>query len=331
MYKNELDLYLQDKLPKAIFLYGHQFYIDYYSSMISKKILKDSKPSVFYFSDYKFKDVFDALSISDLFSSENLVILKLNNTIPKNQILPLLNTLQINSNSYLIVEFHISSSINESEYAKKAKLLSQLFTPSKSLKDCFSVRFYPPKENEAIGLLSQKAKSLELNISLPNLSYLYSLQGFDISLSMNELEKFAPYKDVSKELIDELSYGLFSLKVDLLIEALFSKKGSIIKMLEVLHDEGIEEMSYLKEISQYFLNLFKIFSYIKTYGALDPIKALGFNPPKQVLSELANKSIRLDEQKYKSIFRYLNCWRVDKLNGRSNTSIIYSIKIQEIL
>lgn len=87
MYRKDLDNYLKQRLPKAVFLYGEfDFFIHYYIQTISS-LFKCNNPdietSLFYASDYEKSQIATLLEQDSLFGGSSLVILKLDFALHK--------------------------------------------------------------------------------------------------------------------------------------------------------------------------------------------------------------------------------------------------------
>lgn len=85
MYKSEFDKYLKaDKRFSSYMFYGQStFLVEQYSYLVSKIIAKDEDVEKLYFEEYNFKYAKDRLLQSSLFSSNNVVLIKIDKKIPK--------------------------------------------------------------------------------------------------------------------------------------------------------------------------------------------------------------------------------------------------------
>ncbi|PAF45411.1 DNA polymerase III subunit delta [Helicobacter sp. 11S02629-2] len=314
MYKQDLDKYLQTKIPKAIFLYGEsEFYISHYGELIASKI--GGEVNRIYF-DNNFNNVLNLLSGASLFGDTNIVLLRTYNTIPSNTLKQILSSIE--DKSFLIVEFYKNPSISDTEYAKRYRSMGTTF---KLYPNCLEVRFFAPTFNEGLYLLRDKAKKLGLEVHANALEFLLEVQNNDIGIALNELEKFAIDKKITSELVEKLSYGIASLNIEALINALFDGEN-IALILEKLEEEGIEEMDLLREVQRHFYILFKLYAYSKAFGRLDYKEALGYTPPPKVAEGLSRRALRLKSEQFVKILDTLSLWRIDSMRGVANSKLI---------
>ena len=88
MYKNEFDNCLkQGKRFKAYMFYGQSiFLIEQYSLAIAQSLGQSDEVEKLYFDDYDFKYAKDKLLQSSLFSSNNILLVKVEKKIPKKEV-----------------------------------------------------------------------------------------------------------------------------------------------------------------------------------------------------------------------------------------------------
>ncbi|PAF50947.1 hypothetical protein BKH43_03580 [Helicobacter sp. 13S00401-1] len=314
MYKQDLDKYLQTKIPKAIFLYGEsEFYLSYYAELIASKI--GGEVNRIYFED-KDNDALGLLSSASLFGGKNIVLIKTYNTLSDKVLKPALSSMD--ENSFLIVEFYKNPSISPTEYSKRCKSMANSF---KLHPNCLEVRFFTPTFNEGLYLLKERAKKLGLEVHPNALEFLLEVQNSDVGIALNELEKFTVYKKISKELVEKLSYGIASLNIDALIDALFDGEN-IALILEKLEEEGVEEMDLLREVQRHFYILFKLYAYSKSFGRLEYKEALGYTPPPKIAESLSRRALKLKDVQYVNILDTLNLWRINAMKGIANSKLI---------
>lgn len=329
MTKEMLDKFLLKSIPRAILLYGDsEFLISHYANIILKKLNSDYRR--IYFEEYNHQEVLNYLGANSLFGGTNIIVLKLYTTLSKKQIQDIFYTLIHNNNSFFIVELFKSPSITDSEYSKRFKAMSLLFKPTSSLRDVFEVRFYQPARDDMIKILHIRASELGLKMDVSLLNFLLDIQHNDLSIAYNELNKFIYFETITFQLIEELSYNLGDVKLEILLNCLFDKKGNLISILQILHDEGMDNMELLREVGRYFYILFKLYGYSKTYGNLDSKEALGYKAPPQIFNVWSKRSLKLTTEKYLLIFDIMNKWRVQQLHGK-DVVMQYLIAIQQIL
>ncbi len=329
MTKAMLDKFLVNSTPRAILLYGeNEFLISYYSDIILNKIA--SNYTSMYFEEYNHQEALNCLGVNNLFGQANVLLLKLYIVLTKKQIQDIFYMLECNNKSFLIIEFHKSPSINDAEYSKRFKAMATLFKPTNKLQDIIEVRLYQPFRDEMLKILNQKAMKLGLNIDSYLISMLLDMQNNDLSIAYSELDKFIYFSKITPKLIQELSYSLGDIKIESLFDVLFEKKDNLVEILQILHDEGIDNMMILREVGRYFYILFKLYGHSKTHGVLDSKEALGYKPPPQILNIWSKRSIKITTDKYLALFDIINKWRVQQFEGK-DVSMKYLIEIQQIL
>lgn len=332
MYKIEFDKLLNSKIPQATLLYGEcDFLIEFYSKKIQKKIMTlNSSVDILklYFDSYNIKDAKEAISQQSLFSSSILLILKLTHKQVDStgkDLENLLEILKINSQNFLIVEFYNNN--DSSKYIKTAKLISKFFNTD----NYKFVRFFNLKQNEAIEILSQTAIDIGVKIGNHNLLYLYHSQNNQIGLSVNEIKKFVVFdREILKDDIDKLCYGLYTNTIEELCEAILDKKDyeSILLKLE---EEGVSEGDIISFMQSYFYRLFLFFSYIKSHGKVDCNEILGFTLPKNIEDKYVSYAIKMNLNHYLGVFNILNNWVVSSRKGGDNNYFSNLIKIKALL
>lgn len=325
MYKKDLDIFLQNSIPRSALLYGESdFLIRYYSDKIAQKITPKSNHTIFYYSDYDFKAIMDILSQSSLFGDENLVILKLDKKPEKSKIDEMLKALEHNLSNFLIIEFYQAESRTNTQYFQDCRNLAGSFKNKSNIE----VRFFHLNINEAISFLKQRADELGLLIPEQLLSMVLNIQNNNLALAYNELEKLSILnKTITFEDIQRLCYGLGSVDIEELYDCLFIKKD-FYDLLDKMQEEGLDEMDLLREMERYFYQLFLFFAYIKTHGSPNAKDILGFSPPAFIVQKLATRAIKIKEEGYLNIFESFKKWRNSALRGEKNQSLQTLIKIQ---
>ncbi|MDO7252853.1 DNA polymerase III subunit delta [Helicobacter cappadocius] len=325
MYKKDLDKLLEKSFPRATLLYGESnFLISYYSEKIARKITDKSNKTTFYYSDYDFRSVMDILGQSSLFGDESLVVLKLDKKLPKKDIDGLLNAIAVNTNNSLIIEFYRSDSKTNAEYAQDFRTFASAFKGQ----GVIDVRFFAPNFYECIALLRERANELNLDIQDRLLGVILNLQSNDLSIAHNELEKFTIFdRSISIEDIHKLSYGLGSVSIDELYNAIFEKKDAL-EILHKIQEEGLDDIEILREMERYFYQLFLFFAYIKSNGTPNAKDILGFSPPQIIVDKLASRAIKIKEEGYQKIFEMFRKWRNVSMKGEKNFSLSVLIKLQ---
>lgn len=332
MYKKDFDALLKGAIPKAALLWGEcDFFINFYATKLKNLIKNNGDADIFplYFEEYDANMVVQILSQQSLFSNASLVILKLNKIkdSAKKEIAKFLEILKRNPQNYLIIEFYSDES---SEYGRSAKALSALFNS----KDFVSVRFFAPSNWEATQILREIAGENGVKIGDLELNYLYEIQNHNIGICANELQKLAIYTgEITKDLIDKLSYGLYTNSIDELCEAMLNR-GDYVKVLAKIEEEGLADMDLVRALQGYFYRLFIFFACGGANGSIDSAKIakiLRYAPPKHIMEKYTNLAFRIREAQYLGIFALLNEWRTNVISGKDKNSFANLIKLQAIL
>lgn len=333
MYRRDFDAALNARIPNATLLYGESnFLISHYGRKVRDLIAQKHDVEVFsyYFDEYNPKAILDILAQQSLFAHTSVVIIKMDSIkvgLKGNKtkdIKDFLSALKDNTEHFLIIEYYNSGAQN---YAKDAKALSALFNTSAFV----SVRFFAPNGREALEILQQYAKALNLTISAPNLLYLFEIQNNDIGICVNELHKFTLFSgEITKSHIDSLSYGLASNSIDELCEAILSR-GDYLTIAAKLDTQGVSDMDIISAMQQYFYRLFLFFVSIKSNGTNSSKDALGYALPKHIEEKCVRFATRLKEAQYVEIFNLLNAWRTQSISGRDKATIAYILSLQSIV
>lgn len=332
MNKSQLDALLRQRPPRASLLYGDEFLINYYSRLIALKLECDEKTS-FYYDEYNAQSVNALLSQSSLFGGKSLVVLKLNSKISKKDIELFLYALEHNEQNALIIEYHQAPSKSNTDYNSDARTLAGYFKNPKMPKDSIvEVRFFEPRLDECMGFMRTRSNELGLNINERILHHILGLHNNDISLALNELEKFTIYKGraIEPNDVDLLCDGMASFSVEELCCAIMEKKPWF-KMLESMYEEGVSEITLISEIERFFYQLFLFYAYIKTRGRADAKEILGFIPPPHITQSRTKLCIKFKEAEYMKAFEILTQWRYDVSKGKAKQTMNALIKIQELL
>ena len=205
MYKSEFDKYLKaDKRFSSYMFYGQStFLVEQYAYLVSKIIAKDEEIEKLYFEEYNFKYAKDRLLQSSLFSSNNVVLIKIDKKIPKKELDALVESANINKDSTLIL-----ACIGDADF----KSMESSFTAKQN---ACAVRFFALMPNEAIGFLQNEAKRLKIDYDENALSHLYFMHRQNISLSTNDLSKLLVLNErVTTKLVDLHCFGVGSVNFD---------------------------------------------------------------------------------------------------------------------
>jgi len=295
MYKNEFDNLLNQNVTfSAYMFYGQSnFLIEYYTDLVSKRLGAPDEIEKLYFDDYDFKYAKDKLLQSSLFTSNNILIIKLEKKLNKKEVTALIEACNINPDSKVIF-----SCMDDSEF----KTMGGYFT--KKL-NAVSVRMFNPFPNEAIKIIENHAKALNIKYELSALNNLYFMHRQDLSLCINDLKKLAIFDEViTSTLIYKHCFGIGAVNFEDFLHNLFSA-SDISDELEQLFEGGMNEIYLLNQIISFVQQLFMISSYIRVYGNANAKEILGFNPPKNVWEKKTRLAMNIKPERFSEILEYL--------------------------
>ncbi len=320
MYKAEFDKLLQTNTTGKNFIFFGEsfFYIDYYTKLLSND--EDANKLSLYHDEYDFTQAKAHLSQASLFGGMNLLIIKSEKKIPKKELETLFELSNKGDNRFI--------------YAYLGSDHKSYNNAFKSLK-VVAVRFFHPKQGEALNILMQEAKKFSLDIDSYTLSHLFHLQNNDIELSLNELEKLSilgKQKITNKE-IDTLVYGLGEVDLQSFLQLITDKKPYQ-KELQTLLETGEDEIKLLNALISYLQELYMFNIYIRAYGKADAKEILGYNPPQFIVNQKAQTAMRFKPQTYYKLLRFLLDAELQmKSSHVKNRAFLYSIlaHIEQIL
>ncbi len=268
MYKNEFDNYLkQNKKFKAYMFYGQStFLVEQYALVIAQSLGNEDEIEKLYFEDYDFKYAKDKLLQSSLFSSNNIVLIKIDKKLPKKEVDSLIEACNLNPDSTLIF-----ACLGDADF----KTMETSF----SLKtNSAAVRFFLPTDTEAIKFLEYEAKMLNMKVELSALNHLYFMHKNDLALCVNDMKKLAIFDEViTTHLVDTHCFGIGAVNFEDFLYDLLSGKD-ISSDLSLLLEEGMNEIFLLNQVTSFVQQLFMISSYARIYAVVNLIKVLGYNP-----------------------------------------------------
>ncbi|CAM3436138.1 DNA polymerase III subunit delta [Arcobacter aquimarinus] len=295
MYKNEFDNYLkQNKRFKSYLFYGQStFLIEQYSLAIAQMFGNSDEIEKMYFEEYDFKYAKDKLLQSSLFSSNNILLIKVEKKIPKKEVDSLVDACNKNPDSTLIF-----ACLGDSEF----KTMENSF----SLKtNSVAVRFFLPTDLEALKFLEYEAKMLQIKYEISALNHLYFMHKSDLSLCVNDLRKLAILDELlTVNVIDNNCFGIGSVNFEEFLHDLISGKD-ISDDLSLILEEGMNEIFLLNQVTSFVQQLFMISSYARTIGQPNPKDILGFIPPKNVWEKKSKLAINIKPEIFQEILNYL--------------------------
>ncbi len=295
MYKNEFDNSLkQGKKYKAYLFYGQSiFLIEQYSLAIAQMFGQSDEIEKLYFDDYDFKYAKDKLLQSSLFSSNNVLLIKTEKKIPKKELDSLVEAANMNPDSTLII-----ACMGDSDF----KTMESSFTPQTN---SVFVRFFQPTDIEALKFLEYEANILQMKYESNALSHLYFMHKNDLSLCVNDLKKLAILdKTITINVIDANCFGIGIVNFEDFLHDLLSGKD-ISDDLNLILEEGMNEIYLLNQVTSFVQQLFMISSYERTLGQPNPKEILGFVPPKNIWEKKSKLAINKKPETFQEILEYL--------------------------
>ncbi len=313
MYRNEFDNHLnQNKKYNAYMFFGQStFLVEYYSSKVANLHATDGEIEKIYFDDYDFNSAKDMLMQSSLFSSTNTVLIKLNSKRPKKEVEELIKICNTNSDSTVIF-----SCLGDSDF----KTMSNAFTPKSN---SVSVRMFPPTNNEALKILQEEAKFLNIDYEVSALNHLYFMHKNDLSLCMNDLKKLSilNYK-VTSTVINNHCFGIGDVSFEEFLNDLI-EGNDISNDLSMLLEEGVNEIYLLTQITTFVQQLFMISSYARAIGAPNPKEILGFIPPKKIWERKSKIAINIKPEVYLEMLEFLLNLELDFKTSKITNQSLY--------
>lgn len=295
MYKNEFDNVLRSKkLFNAYMFYGQStFLIEYYTNLVANMLGSSEEIEKLYFDDFDFKYSKNKLLQSSLFASNNILIIKLDKKLPKKEVVELIEACNTNPDSKVIF-----ACMGDGDF----KTMGGYFTAKLN---AASVRMFSPFPNEAIKLLENEAKSLNVNYDLSALNHLYFMHRQDLSLCMNDLKKLAILEEkIGPDIIDKHCFGIGAVNFEDFLHNLLAG-NDIGNDLELILEEGMNEIYLLNQVTSFVQQLFMISSYARTMGAPNAKDILGFIPPKNIWEKKSKLAINIKPELFLSMLDYL--------------------------
>jgi len=293
MYKNEFDTHIRNKtISNSFVFFGEShFLIDMYTKMLST--IEEANTLYLYHDEYDFQTAKAHLSQASLFGDRNVLVIKSEKKIPKKELDTLLELCVKNPDNIFIYAYYGS---DHKSYAK-----AKSFTKTKTM----VVRFFHPKEYEAQNILFQLAQEKGIKIDKYSLLHLLKIHNNDLSLAVNELDKFKIFdREITNKDIDNLVYGLGEINLDTLIEKLLEKKDFKDDLQNIL-EHGEDEIRILTAITAYLTQLYMFNIYIRVNGTPNALEILGYPAPKFVVEKKAAQAIKIKPQSYYKLHRLL--------------------------
>lgn len=313
MYKNEFDNYLkQNKKFKAYMFYGQSiFLIEQYSLVIAQMFGESDEIEKLYFDDYDFKYAKDKLLQSSLFSSNNILLIKVEKKIPKKEVDALIEACNVNPDSTLIF-----ACMGDGDF----KTMENSF----SLKtNSVAVRFFQPTDLEATKFLEYEAKMLQMQYEVSALNHLYFMHKNDLALCVNDLKKLAILNQlITINVVDNNCFGIGTVNFEDFLYDLINGKD-ISDDLTLVLEEGMNEIFLLNQVTSFVQQLFMISSYARTMGQPNPKEILGFVPPKNIWEKKSKLAINIKPETFQNILEYLLDIELDFKSSRIDNQSLY--------
>ena len=284
MYKAEFDKHIQNNsLSNSFILFGESsFLIEHYTKILSN--VEDASVLKYYHDEYDFNSAKAHLSQASLFGDRNLLIIKSEKKVPKKDLEVFIDYCEKNPDNIFIYAY----------VGDDNKAYAKAFTKRSTM----VVRFFHPKHGEAVNIISQVAKEKNINIDNYTISHLLNLHNSDISLAINELDKFKVFDSpIGTKDVDALVYGLGEINIDALIKKIINKK-EFKEDIKNLTEHGEDEIRIITQITSYITQLYMFNIYIRVNGAPNALDILGYPAPAFVVKEKAELSLRFKPNKY---------------------------------
>lgn len=295
MYKNEFDKNFNGgKTFNAYMFYGaNDYLVESYSLKVANQLANGEDITKVYFDEYNFDYCYDTLSQSSLFSSTNILLIKIAKKLPKKEVDKLIDACKLNSDSKVIF-----TCIGDIDF----KTMTKSFSAKTS---SVEVRFFAPNDGEAIGILAQEAQGLGVKIDNHALSFLYNMHQKNIALCVSDISKLSILdEEISSKTINQHCFGLGSVNIEDFLSNLFNGIN-INKELYFLLEEGINEVQLLGRITTFTQTLFMINSYLKLYGNLNIKEIWGYPLPRQIAEQQASIATKFKQDDFIYMLNYL--------------------------
>lgn len=295
MYKSDFDKELKkNTIYSSYMFYGVENYlIESYADAIATILANGEDVNKLYFEEFSSDEAIKILSQSSLFSTTNILLVKIDKKIPKKELDKLVEACHLNDDSKLILCCFGDSDFKsmEASFTKKTNSVS--------------VRFYQLEEYEAKNILTKKAAELGMNIHTNDLEFLYTMHQKDLTLCLTDLSKLAILdNEITSKTISQQCFGLGSVNIDEFLEKLVLGKN-INKDLYDLLEDGINEIALVSRITAFVQTLFMINSYLKLYGNLNVMEIWGYPLPPKIANRQAELAKRFQKEDFLAMLSFL--------------------------
>lgn len=291
MYKSELDKHIQSKsLSNSFVLFGESsFFIDLYAKALGT--LEESSLLSFYHDEYNFNSAKAHLSQGSLFGDRNILLIKSEKKVNKSELDNLIEFCEKNPDNIFIYAY----------YGSDHKTYAKAFAK----KSTMSVRFFHPKDFEAVNIIMQVAEEKKVNIDKYSIAHLLQIHNGDVALACNEIDKFRVYdKAITTKDVDSLVFGLAEVNIDDFIKKILLKKDFSHDLNSML-EHGEDEIRVVTAITAYLTQLYMFNIYIRVNGAPNALEILGYPAPKFVVDEKAALALKFKPNTYSKMHELL--------------------------
>lgn len=313
MYKNEFDNLLnQNKFFSAYMFYGQSnFLIEHYTNLIASRLGTPDEIEKLYFDDFNFKYAKDKLLQSSLFSSNNILIIKLEKKLNKKECVELIEACNTNPDSKVVF-----ACMGDTDFKTMAGYFTQKL-------NAVSVRMFSPFANEAVRILENQARELNMNYEMSALNHLYFMHRQDLSLCVNDLKKLSILEEkISADTVNKHCFGIGAVNFEEFLHKLISAQD-ISDDIELLLEEGMNEIYLLNQITSFVQQLFMISSYARVYGSANAKEILGFIPPKNIWEQKSRLAINIKPEMFLKLLTYLLDVELELKTSKIHDSNLY--------
>ncbi|MFA9374361.1 MAG: DNA polymerase III subunit delta [Poseidonibacter sp.] len=313
MYKNEFDNHLRQNTKFNAYMFFGQalFLVEQYALDIANSCGTKDEIEKLYFDDYDFKYIKNKLLQSSLFSSNNVVLVKLEKKIPKKDVEALIEACNINPDSTIIF-----SCLGDTEF----KTMAGYFT---SKNNSASVRMFQPSDTEAIRILEKEAKLLNINYDMQALNHLYFMHKNDLALCVNDLNKLSILDEkITSNIINIHCFGIGAVSFEEFLNNLLLGKD-ISDDIASLLEEGMNEVFLLNQVTSFVQQLFMISAYARAIGTPNPKEILGFIPPKNIWDKKCKLAINIKPEVFQKMLEFLLNIELELKSSKIDNSNLY--------
>jgi DNA polymerase-3 subunit delta len=140
---------------------------------------------------------------------------------------------------------------------------------------------------------------------------------------MNDLKKLSILDEkISANTVNKHCFGIGAVNFEDFLHNLLSCLD-ISDDLELLLEEGMNEIYLLNQITSFVQQLFMISSYARVFGSANAKEILGFVPPKNVWEKKSRLAISIKPEKFLEILEYLLNLELELKSSKISDSNIY--------